>query len=90
MIQTTRYAYDGQELKPGIAVRHQTNNGSLTFDFFVVLDSDSPDAWHGEVRLRGRTLIRTNSFANEAMAGKAAEDAILERLVGILADQIED
>lgn len=86
MTQLRRFNASGEEIKPGLRQRHQTNFESIRFDYYVVLDSEKPDRWHGEVLLRGKTIVTTEKHPNELTAGKAAEDALLARLIGVLSD----
>ena len=86
MPNITRFNAQGDEIKPGLRQRHPTNFDSVKFDFYAVLDSERPDRWHGEVLLRGSEVLRTDQHPNESVAGKAAEDALLERLIRVLSD----
>ena len=44
-------------------------------------DDATPQAWHGEVVLAGQVLHRTSAFDSHHLAGRAAERALVERLV---------
>jgi hypothetical protein len=76
MIHIRRFTSGGEELRPGLRLRHHSNLESLTFSFHTVLDAVEPDIWHGEVRFAGQLLLDTPSFPNEAQAGRAAEEAL--------------
>ncbi len=84
MPRLTRYNAEGQELRPGLRQKHQSNFTSLKFDYVVVLDSENPDAWHGEALFAGHMIVRTGPYPNELMAGKAAEDGLKDRLASLL------
>ena len=58
-----------------------SNHERLSFSFFTVCDQATPAAWHGEVVLAGQVLHRTGSFDSHHLAGRAAERALVERLV---------
>ncbi|MCW2799474.1 MAG: hypothetical protein JWQ70_946 [Aeromicrobium sp.] len=86
MTNMKRFNAADEEIKPGLRQSHPTNFESIKFDYYVVLDAEQPDRWHGEVLLRGRTIITTGQHPNELIAGRAAESALLERLIGALSD----
>ncbi len=85
----TRYNSSGEELKPGLRQKHQSNFTSIKFDYVVVLDSESPDVWHGEAMFADHVIVRTGGFPNETMAGVAAENALKAHLVKLLAANSE-
>lgn len=86
MIQMKRFASTGEELVPGLALRHHSNSEKITFSFFTVLDAVNPDAWHGEVRFGGRTLTTTDVYSSETQAVRAAEHALAAKVVALFSD----
>jgi hypothetical protein len=76
---------DGYQVRPGLRIPWDSNHERLSFSFFSVCDAASPPAWHGEVLLAGQVLHRTGSFESHHLAGRAAERALVERLVVLFA-----
>jgi hypothetical protein len=72
---------DGYQVRPGLRIPWDSNHERLSFSFFAVCDEAAPPAWHGEVLLAGQLLHRTGPFESHHAAGRAAERALLERLV---------
>jgi hypothetical protein len=76
---------DGYEVRAGARIPWDSNHERLSFSFFAVCDGTDPQQWHGEVVLAGHVLHRTGSHDSHARAGKAAERALVERLVALFA-----
>ena len=74
---------DGYEVRPGLRIPWDSHHERLSFSFFTVCDGATPQAWHGEVVLAGQVLPRTGSFDSHHLAGRAAERALVERLVSL-------
>ncbi len=72
---------DGYEVRPGLRVPWDSNHERLSFSFFSVCDEASPQRWHGEVVFAGQVLHRTGPFDSHYQAGRAAERALVERVV---------
>ena len=72
---------DGYQVRAGLRIPWDSNHERLSFSFFTVCDEAAPPAWHGEVVLAGQVLHRTGSFDSHHLAGRAAERALVERLV---------
>ena len=72
---------DGYQVRAGLRIPWDSNHERLSFSFFTVCDQATPAAWHGEVVLAGQVLHRTSSFDSHHLAGRAAERALVERLV---------
>jgi hypothetical protein len=83
---TTRHGsgfVDGYEVRPGLRMPWDSNHERLSFSFFTVCDGTSPQEWHGEVVFAGQVLHRTPSFESHHLAGRAAERALVERIVAL-------
>src|SRR3954471_581572 len=72
---------DGYQVRAGLRIPWDSNHERLSFSFFTVCDEVVPQTWHGEVVLAGQVLHRTGSFDSHHLAGRAAERALVERLV---------
>ncbi|WP_155918038.1 hypothetical protein [Marmoricola sp. URHB0036] len=72
---------DGYQVRAGLRIPWDSNHERLSFSFFTVCDEATPPMWHGEVVLAGQVLHRTGSFDSHHLAGRAAERALVERLV---------
>jgi hypothetical protein len=72
---------DGYQVRPGLRIPWDSNHERLSFSFFTVCDRPAPPEWHGEVLLAGQVLHRTGSYESHHLAGRAAERALVERLV---------
>ncbi len=72
---------DGYEVRPGLRVPWDSNHERLSFSFFTVCDETAPQLWHGEVVFAGQVLHRTASFDSHHLAGRAAERALVQRIV---------
>lgn len=70
-MKATRFATNGEELRPGLRVPVPTNAGAVQFNLFAVCD-EVPDKWHGEVRFGAEILIRTEVVSTEEAAGRLA------------------
>jgi hypothetical protein len=75
---------DGYQVRAGQRIPWDSNHERVSFSFFTVCDEATPPAWHGEVVLAGQVLHRTASFDTHHLAGRAAERALVERLVSLL------
>ena len=78
---TKRAFIDGYQVRAGLRIPWDSNHERVSFSFFTVCDEASPPAWHGEVVLAGQVLHRTGSYDSHHLAGRAAERALVERLV---------
>jgi hypothetical protein len=74
---------DGYEVRAGLRIPWDSNHERLSFSFFTVCDEATQQTWHGEVVLAGQVLHRTGSFDSHHLAGRAAERALVERLVSL-------
>jgi hypothetical protein len=74
---------DGYEVRAGLRMPWDSNHERLTFSFFTVCDEVQPPQWHGEVLFAGQVLHRTRSFDSHHLAGRAAERALVERIVSL-------
>lgn len=74
---------DGYAVRPGLRIPWDSNHERLSFSFFTVCDAAAPPAWHGEVLLAGQVLHRTDAYESHHLAGRAAERALVERLVSL-------
>jgi len=72
---------DGYEVRAGLRIPWDSNHERVSFSFFTVCDDATPQTWHGEVVLAGQVLHRTGAFDSHHLAGRAAERALVERLV---------
>jgi hypothetical protein len=72
---------DGYEVRAGLRIPWDSNHERVSFSFFTVCDDATPQTWHGEVVLSGQVLHRTGAFDSHHLAGRAAERALVERLV---------
>ncbi len=72
---------NGYEVRPGLRMPWDSNHERLAFSFFTVMDEVGPPSWHGEVVFAGQVLHRTGSFDSHHLAGRAAERALVERIV---------
>lgn len=81
-MQTTHYASNGQELRPGLAIDVPTNDRAIEFRLKAICDA-VPDQWHGEVRFGSEVLLRTEAVASENAAGHRAEAMLRERIVQV-------
>ena len=72
---------DGYEVRVGLRIPWDSNHERVSFSFFTVCDDTTPQTWHGEVVLAGQVLHRTAAFDSHHLAGRAAERALVERLV---------
>jgi len=68
-------------VRPGLRVPWDSNHERLSFSFFAVCDKPAPPQWHGEVVFAGQVLHRTPAFESHQHAGRAAERALVERVV---------
>jgi hypothetical protein len=83
---TTRPSFEfvnGYEVRPGLRMPWDSNHERLAFSFFTVMDEVGPPKWHGEVVFAGRVLHRTGFFDSHHLAGRAAEQAMVERIVNL-------
>lgn len=83
MFEIRRRTASGDEIKPGLRQRHRSNREVLKFEFYTVMDTAQPDSWHGEVRFSGQIILTTDSYASDAAAGRAAEEALADRILGL-------
>ena len=67
--------------RSGLRIPWDSSHERLSFSFFTVCDETEPQAWHGEIVLAGQVLHRTGRFDSHHLAGRAAERALVERLV---------
>jgi hypothetical protein len=74
---------DGYEVRPGLRMPWDSNRERLSFSFFTVCDDTAPQQWHGEVVFAGQVLHRTAGFESHHEAGRAAERALVERIVSL-------
>jgi hypothetical protein len=74
---------EGYRVRPGLRIPWDSNHERVSFSFFAVCDAAAPPAWHGEVLLAGRVLHRTPTYETHQLAGRAAERALVERLVAL-------
>jgi hypothetical protein len=74
---------EGYQVRAGLRIPWDSNHERLSFSFFTVCDEAVPPAWHGEVVLAGQVLHRTDFFDSHHLAGRAAERALVERLVSL-------
>ena len=79
--RTSTAFIEGYEVRPGLRVPWDSNHERLSFSFFAVCDEAVPQQWHGEVVFAGQVLHRTQSFESHHLAGRAAERALVERVV---------
>lgn len=82
-IQVTHFASDGRPVTAGLCVAHKSNLTGRLVTFQAVCDSVDPMRWHGEAQIGSRCLVKTDAFESERQAGKAAEDAFVDRLVAL-------
>lgn len=85
-ISITEYTPTGQEVRPGVVELFRSNLERPSFAIRSICDALDPQQWHGEVSLAGRRLICTAAAQTAEQAGRAAEAALLETLVRLLAD----
>src|SRR3954451_15696928 len=74
---------DGYQVRAGLRIPWDSNHERVSFSFFAVCDEATPPTWHGEVLLAGQVLHRTASYGSHHLAGRAAERALVERLVSL-------
>ena len=74
---------NGYKVRPGLRMPWDSNHERLAFSFFTVMDEVGPPKWHGEVVFAGQVLHRTGSFDSHHLAGRAAEHALVERIVNL-------
>ena len=72
---------DGYQVRAGLRMPWDSNHERLSFSFFTVCDEARPPQWHGEVVFAGQVLHRTGAFDSHHLAGRAAERALVERVV---------
>jgi hypothetical protein len=80
----TKFTPCGQEVRPGVREPIHSNLEKLTFSFHAVCDTTAPEQWHGEVSLAGHPILSTAPTPSWEQAGRAAEAALLDRLVQVL------
>jgi hypothetical protein len=74
---------DGYAVRAGLRIPWDSHHERLSFSFFTVCEETDPQTWHGEVVLAGQVLHRTGPFDSHHLAGRAAERALVERLVAL-------
>jgi hypothetical protein len=74
---------EGYQVRAGLRIPWDSNHERLSFSFFAVCDETAPLQWHGEVVFAGQVLHRTRAFESHHLAGRAAERALVERVVGL-------
>ena len=74
---------DGYQVRAGLRIPWDSSHERLSFSYFAVCDGTEPQTWHGEVVFAGQVLHRTASFDSHHLAGRAAERALVQRLVGL-------
>lgn len=74
------------ELRSGVRVPHHTNLLQRAVTTDLICESVQPMCWRAEVKVFGRAIIQTETFNNDAAAGRAAGDAFVEKIVGLLTD----
>ncbi|GEB15577.1 hypothetical protein GUY44_27095 [Pimelobacter simplex] len=81
-----RHYLGNVELKPGVRLPHHTNllNRAVTID--LICETVQPMCWRAEVKVFGHSIIQTETFSNDDAAGRAAEQAFVEKFVGLLKD----
>ena len=72
---------EGYQVRPGLRIPWDSNHERLSFSFFAVCDDTVPLQWHGEVVFAGQVLHRTEPYDSHHFAGRAAERALVERVV---------
>lgn len=81
-----RHYLGGVELKPGVRVPHHTNLPNRAVAIDLICDTVQPMCWRAEVKVFGHVVIQTGAFNNDGAAGRAAENAFVEKIVGLLRD----
>jgi hypothetical protein len=81
-----RHYFGSVELEPGVRVPDHTKlpNRAVTID--LICDTVQPMCWRAEVKVFGHVVIQTDAFDNDGAAGRDAEDAFVEKIVGLLRD----
>ena len=74
---------NGYEVRAGLRMPWDSKHERLAFSFFTVMDQVAPPKWHGEVVFAGQLLHRTGSLDSHHLAGRAAERALVERVVNL-------
>jgi hypothetical protein len=84
-MESRRYI-DGVEIKPGAMITHRAQM-DLRFTIKAVCEGTDPDVWVGHVMLAGNVLMRTQPQSDYGVAGRAAENLLIDRMADPLGDQ---
>jgi hypothetical protein len=76
----------GHEIKPGARIPHPTNLERGALQLVTVCDQVTPDRWHAEITVLGRTVLATEQFDTDGQAARAAEQQLVDRLTLLFAD----
>lgn len=82
----SRRSINGVEIVPGAQLPVHSNLGQQPVTIIAVCESVSPDRWRADLSLFGQTLITTDTFGDPYDAGRAAEAALISKLVKLLKD----
>ena len=86
MIIESKRFIGGHEIKPGVRNPHFTNLQCDPLQLFTVCDQVSPDRWHAEIAVLGRTVLATEQFDTDGQAAQAAEQQLVDKLARLLAE----
>lgn len=86
MMYESRKTIGVYEVTPGLRMPFHTNSSDVSFAVTVVCEQSHPsELWHGEVSIAGKVLLKTDHFDTHHKAGRAAVDALAEKLMRLMA-----
>lgn len=89
-IESKRFAHDAQEIRPGARIAYQSRlEQQRLLRIITVVESVDPDRWRAEVTFMGEVVLRTGLFDHSQAAGRAAEEALLDRVRTLLGEKRE-